>query len=655
MSRWLRHGPWPHFALALVVIGRVASAQSPDGTAGRDGDPPVAAHRVDEVVVTGSRTERPLAEAPVATEVISREQIERTGAETVADLLEEQHGLYVQRTYSGSGVQLQGLSPDYTLLLIDGQRITGRIGGVNDLGRMPLHDVERVELVRGAGSALYGSDAIGGVVNIITRRTRRPLELGARAAYGNLELVDAGAFGGIRRGPVSSRMSAGYRRGDGFDLEPQDVATNGNAFDQVELGNQTEYALSQSDTLTLSADYLFRDQSGIDVAGSGAIFDRQNRTEQLGLRLSPELRLGTTRLRTWAGYSLFRDQFQQDQRGSNALDQTQDTREQLLQGGGQVDLLLGGSHLVSVGLEGLYEHLRSERLNRGTGERTRGALFVQDEWAIIQEVPRLVLVPGARIDVDSQFGVAPTPRIALRFDPNEDLVIRAAYGLGFRAPDFRELYLLFQNPSAGYQVDGNTDLDPERSRSATVSFEYRPIACLWLSASAYRNDLSDMILTDQVGDGGAGGPTRYQYVNVSSAHTQGIDLGARMKPVRGVSVELGYSLLGTHDDGNDRPLPGRPTHRGTTTLRYRFELMRFEAMVRAAVVGQRPFFRDEDRDGDDERTNADPYATLDARVEQGIGEHVAVFVLGENLLDAGHPEFLAIQPRTVMGGMEAHY
>ena len=633
----------------MVVTAPPARAQQasiePDGVI----------HRVDEVVVTGSRTERPLAETPVATEVITHEEIDRSGADTVADLLEERAGLHVQRNFAGSGVQLQGLSPDYTLVLIDGQRTTGRIGGVNDLERMSLRDVERIEIVRGAGSALYGSDAIGGVVNIITRRTRRPLELSARAAYGNLGLFDASASGGVERGPLGTRLSVGFRRGDGYDLEPDDVATHGNASDQIEIGHQSVYAFSEDDTLSLSAEYLLRDQAGIDLAGSGAVFDRQNRTETLGVRLSPQLRLGTTRLRTWAGFSFFRDQFQQDQRGASALDQTQDTREQLAQAGGQVDLLLDGSHLLSVGIEGFYEHLRSERLVSGTGDRTRAAVFVQDEWAILQDLPRLVLVPGARLDVDSQFGLAPTPRVALRFDPREDVVVRAAYGLGFRAPDFRELFLLFQNPSAGYQVDGNPDLEPERSRSATISVEYQPLHWLWLSVGAFRNDLSDMILTDQVDDGGAAGPTQIQYVNVSSAYTHGIDVGSRLRPADGLLLELGYSLLGTRDEGNARPLPGRPTHRGTSTVRYRYAPMGFEALTRAALVGPRPYFSDEDGDGEEERTDADAYATIDVRLEQGIGPHLAAFVRVDNILDAGDPEFLAIQPRTVMGGLEAHY
>src|SRR5690606_32377237 len=120
--------------------------------------------------------------------------------------------------------------------------------------------------------------------------------------------------------------------------------------------------------------------------------------------------------------------------------------EQLAQIGAQYDTLLGAEHLVSVGTEGWYESLRSERLAGGRGQRTRAALYVQDEWTL-SAAPLLSVLPGARLDADSQFGAYATPRLAVRFDPAAQLTLRASYGWGYKAPDFRELYLLFENPS----------------------------------------------------------------------------------------------------------------------------------------------------------------------------------------------------------------
>lgn len=628
-------------ALELGVTGLpCARAQS-------DGEP---VEKVEEVVVTGSRTERPLSEAPVATTVVTNEEIEASGAETAADLLEEQPAVNLNQDFAGAGVGLSGLSADYTLVLVDGQRIPGRINGTNDLTRIPLEDVERVEIVRGSGSALYGSDAIGGVVNIITRRTKRPLEASARALYGRFNTLDTSARTGVRKGPLSARLSGGFHRADEYDLDKTNIATNGNTFDQFNLGALTGYALDEQATVSLTGDYFLRDQFGIDESATGAVFDRANRTETFNARLSPEIDLQKpNKLRLWLGYSFFRDQFDLDQRNASALDQFQDTREQLGQLGAQFDWLFGETHLLSIGAESETEKLSTERIATGIATRQRGAVYAQDEWSIAESV---VLVPGARLDADTQFGGHLTPRIAFRLDPQKNVVLRGSYGLGFRAPNFRELYLRFQNPGVGYEVTGNPDLSPETSRSANLSVEVQPQKWLWLSLGAYRIDLENMILTEPVDTKSI--PQRHQYQNVASAHTQGVDVVARVQPLSGLRLDASYSLLDARDEQLDRRLEGRPVHRATFAASWVFPT-RSEVSVRSAVQGPRPFYRDRDGDGELERIDAKAFATLDLHLSQGLGEHVKLLVLAENLLDAGEPEFLPIKPFTIAGGIEASY
>ncbi len=124
----------------------------------------------ETIVVTGSRRAQPLAETTTATEVITRDDIKNSGSENIAGLLSHHPGLDVQQSFRGSDVRMQGLSSTYVLILVDGERAIGRIGGAIDLQRFPLEDVERVEIIKGPSSALYGSDALAGVINIITRR-----------------------------------------------------------------------------------------------------------------------------------------------------------------------------------------------------------------------------------------------------------------------------------------------------------------------------------------------------------------------------------------------------------------------------------------------------------------------------------------------------
>jgi outer membrane receptor for ferrienterochelin and colicins len=648
-------------ALGLILAAAPALAQTAVEPAPRadsgvaDGGEGEDVHSVDAIVVTGSRTERPLGEAPVATEVITREEIDDSGAQSLGQLLEEQPGVFVDRGIGGAAPQLQGLPADYTLILIDGVRQPGRLNGVIDLDRFSIEDIERVEIVRGSASALYGSDAIAGVINIITRKARKPLDVTGQGSYGAYATLDLSAGVGVRRDTWSSRMSGGYHSRDSFDLDPSDIATTQSASKQYNIANQSTYSPTRGLTLALTGDYRHQDRNAIDVnAAGGAVFDRENVTETGSVLLKPEWKFGAgSRLELRTSLAIFRDQFLLDQRDASELDELTDTREQLAQLGAQFDTLIGSSHLGTLGAEVAYESLRTTRLENGRGTRTRGALYLQDEWTLLGS-PLLVLLPGARLDVDSQFGAYPTPRVALRFDPLEQVTLRASYGWGFKAPDFRELYLLFENPSVGYLVEGNTALRPEKSRNVNAGVEYRPHRTLWLSAQGFYNDISDRIGTNLAADNDAG-PQRFVYQNVDSAHSLGVDSNVRFSPLRGLRLDVGYSWTRTRNESDGQPLSGTPLHRATASVRYAVPSIGFETTWRAAFIGSRPFYQDNDGDGIAERVNASGYASVDARVAQRLAYGFGTFLLAQNLLDAGDAAFAPLAPRTLSGGVTLDY
>ena len=611
-----------------------------------------AVDEVAAVVVTGSRTERPLGEAPVATEVITPEEIKESGARDVAELLEDRPGIQLNRSFAGAGPELQGLPPDYTLILVDGMRVPGRVNGVVDLSRFATENVDRIEIVRGASSSLYGADAIGGVINIITRSAQRLYELSGEAGLGPQGRLDLSGSAGMTRKSWSVRINGGRHASDGYDLDPSDLATTQPAFQQYDVAQRSEFTLYERFRLITSADYTNRARQGIDQSGVGATFDRTNLTQTASAWLRPEWELSSsTKWQLRAGYSLFRDEFELDQRGSNELDESQDTRENLGQLGTQLDTLLGG-HLLSVGAEGSLEKLETERLSEA-GDRRRLAFYVQDEWTLL-EAPLLVVMPSARLDLDSQFGTYPTPRVAVRFDPASPVTLRASYGWGFKAPDFRELYLLFENPSAGYLVEGNTDLDPERSRNLNASVEYHPTRSFTLSVQGFYNLLDDRIDT-VLAPAVDTGPQRFQYENVNSALTRGINASLSVSPMPGLRLDLGYDFTDARSRDDERRLSGQPYHRATASLRYRVPSIGFETLWRAAFVGERPFYQDLDGDGAEEQRDAYAYASVDWRVAQRLGYGFGSFFMAQNLLDAGDPEFTPLPPRSFFGGVQYDY
>lgn len=621
------------FTLAAVLVARSAWGDDP-------------AEEVPEVVVTGSRTERRLADSAAATEVISRQDIEASGAENVAGVLEEHSGLDVTRSnVSGGNVRIQGLDARYVLILVNGERVAGRVDGAIDLARFPVEDIQRIEILRGPSSALYGADAIGGVINLITRAPTRPWEADGHARYGSLNSVDASARGGMLRGPFTASLAGGYHRRDGFDLNPADAATDGSAFDAGNASGRVSWRASDALTLVATADWFMRHQRAVDSGPGGALYDRQNLTETLSASLSPTFTLGRdrrTRLRVSAWYTLYRDQFLRDQRGSDALDQYQQTQNHIANASAVLDHTLHPRHVLTVGAEGYFEHLTADRLRNGSGDRQRLAAFAQHQWTPLD---RFMVVPGVRVDIDSQFGVAPTPKLQLRWDPLPALALRASYGWGFRAPSFQELLLVFQNPTAGYVIEGNADLQPERSRAVNVSAEWRPSRRVWLTVNLYRNDIDNLIEPIAETPANPADPTPYRYRNIASAWTMGAELSARLRPVDGVVVDLGYTLTTTRDLASDRPLEGRAMHRANAGLQLRHARTGLEFSSRAALIGPRPFYSVPGV------TEAPPWLSLDLRAAWTWRRALTVFAGCDNVLDEGDSLTLRVQPRTFYAGV----
>ena len=328
------------------------------------------------------------------------------------------------------------------------------------------------------------------------------------------------------------------------------------------------------------------------------------------------------------------------------MDKDQETWEQLGQLTIQFNALVADEHLLTVGLEGLYEQLESVRLIDGQGERSRGSIFLQDEWTISDE-PNFILVPGIRFDVDSQFGLNLTPKVTIRNDPTEEFTIRSSYGMGFRAPDFKELLLVFENPSAGYIVEGNSDLVPESSHSVNLGFEWRPASWLSLTTSLFYNDVENLIFTEPSGSPVPGQPIRYTYTNIASAYTQGLEGQVSLTLLEELLIDVSYTLTDTHDRLQNRALPGRALHRGNVKLKYRRESWGFEASAQGTFVGERPYYRESG-----EAYFAAPYAAVDARVSQKLGDHITLFVGAHNILDEGEVELLPVRPRTFYGGLK---
>jgi outer membrane receptor for ferrienterochelin and colicins len=659
-------------ALCVGLLGAARPAQADGGAAPAAAEDPANDHAQDDadevIVVTGARAPETRRGAVVRTTVITREDIARSGAGNLADLLEQQAGIQLQRGVRGSNALLQGMSPDHVLVLIDGQRVAGRVDGAVDLSRLPTGGVEQVEVIRGPASTLYGADAMGGVINIITAQPPRGPALSSSAELGAPLTAAATASTGLPLplGPTGGHAHASVGRGasrwgqrfgvsaqqlPSFDLDEGDPATNADGQAQLELTGQVWHRPSEAQRWTLRGSALRRRALGVDSADSGAVYDRRHLTETVGLSLGPTLRLGpNTQLQVTSWTSFFRDQYLLDQRGSTAEDAYQDTRDLWTELDLQLDHAVGSAHLLTAGLEGAREALWTDRIAGGQADRLRGAAFAQHTFRPAR-APRLSTATGLRLDRDSQFGQAVSPKLALKVDATSALALRLSGGWGYKAPDFKDLYIRFANPTANYAVEGNPALRPERAVGANLAADWFGPGGSALGLEGYAQRVTDLIQPELASQASAGQAARYSYVNVAEARTAGLQADARARPTPWLWGQAGLTYGWTRDLAEDRPLANRPTWMSTASLGVERPRSGPALDGRLGFTGERPLYDDPDGDGVEDTVMAPSTLNLDARLRWRWPGGASVWVGGENLLDAGDPIASPLRPRQLVLGL----
>ncbi len=405
-----------------------------------------------EIIVTGDRRARRRSEAVTRTEVITRQDIVKSGANSAADVLEFTPGVEIRRGIRGRSIRLQGLDPQYVLILIDGERVVGRVDNAIALTRIKSGEIERIEIVKGASSALYGSDAIGGVVNIITRRAKGgafgpPVEAEAEIAHGNGRRSQFGEEGttrasgyvGLNEQFLSTGFTVGWVRSGGYDLTPfterdrqalqltdiipqadrdtitRKQATTGPAFTDINIGNRSVFRFTENFHVRAGGQYRFLDQTLVDAAVPRQLLDRRNQTDDGMFSVSPILYLANDgAFRASYGFARFYDRLDVDQRQSDAFDRAEIQDERIQEGKVQLDYEFFDDHFISLGSDFIFDELISRRISAGYGFRQRLGLFAQDEWTVLRGANEWRVSPGVRYEADSRFGSQTSPKFAAR-------------------------------------------------------------------------------------------------------------------------------------------------------------------------------------------------------------------------------------------------
>lgn len=553
-------------------------------------------YQLDEVVVTATKTENTIKDVPEATEVFTQKDFKRLGAQDINSALQLAENVNVAPAgMVGNNVSIRGMSSGHTLVLVNGMRMaaedTTETANVYELNRLNLSNVERIEVVRGNSSALYGSDALGGVINIITKRPAEAgLTVGANTGtlsqnnYYHYDLGQQGKFNGsfdvnfqkMRKYSYNNTATTtlyGPRQNFNFDGEytlsegrtvglnlgymKDDLKNNyADANSTMRPGvpsNRDKYQTIDSTRKTVALDYhLKTDNSDFMVR---AYYNRLEKDNNMWNRV----KMGRI-----LPYHIQQD-FDRAKYDTFVIE-TRDSTQ------------VSDSHRITVG--GEYRHLEYSGTRLGDNGESQGtvtvngitkdrseakmnftAAYIEDEW---KATDKLLIIPSVRYDHSDKFGSNVAPKIGLTYKFDDNFRFKANYGRGFRAPTLSELFMYWDAgpmmgaPSGMIYFHGNPNLKPEKSLGYDLSFEGE-FGKAFAKVTYFNNKVSNLIDFDDY----------YTYQNISNAKLEGVEteIGTHLNDnwtlkgtwnyLRAIDADTGAGL------GN-----GRASHYGTLQLIY---------------------------------------------------------------------------------------
>lgn len=630
----LRSRPWVgrlacFLAIAAAHPARVARAQGAPTDPPDAGEPDPYAEDENQVVITGTRSKEAAGKSVVRVDIVTREEAKRRGATNVGEALAGEVGMQVNPAAYGSigqpsAAQIGGFDRERVLVLQDGERVVGDVGGAIDLAQLSLGGVSRIEIVQGPSSALYGTSAIGGVINVISGPPEQ------EGWSGRFQIEGRHRWGGIASGEVAYRseddwvaLEGSFYGSTGVSLVPPDLALPDTY--RADAGLRAGTKLGKSSELTAKLHYGREAALGLDaqdVPGLGTfLIDLPDVTDRFSAHVRDKLTLGNGHeLVLTLGKQWFWNHTGNDRQDSELDDERQ--RFHTMHSAEAIGSFFQGE-VVSflVGARGEVEsfHQDLERATFANGEIVRtslrevepttlgnGAAYTQVKFDPIEYISATV---GARIEASPRYGAAAAPRVAIAVLPTDGLVFRASGGRGYRVPTAKEIGFVFDHSTFGYRVIGNPDLDPETSWGFQVDGEWKAAKALTLRASGYGNWVDQLIdLRPAEESTGPSGVDDYTYVNVGQAFTGGAQASIRVKAHEHVRAEAGYAYIFTRDQETQRPLPGRPPH---TLMASIFA----ETPIGLSFYGRARVVTDAYLD-DDSRTPS--FGTLDLRVAQKV-------------------------------------
>lgn len=561
--------------------------------------PALAQSSGNTITVVGDGFSQPVDQTGQAISVVGIDELQSVQGPDLTRVLERLPGISISRNGglgSFTGVHVRGAESEQTLVLLDGVPLAdvSAPGGGFDFGTLLAGNVEKIELLRGSNSLIWGSDAIGGVVAITTRQLQG---VEATAEYGGYQTFSGTAAAGIETGGLGLTLDGGYTDSQGFSALASDTEKDG--FRQWQAGSRATYDFGAG--LSAFADVRYADSRvGLDYSFANNFVQA---TRQVSSRAG--LRYAGAALQL-TGYYALSDTYRAYDSPTyggyfyNGLDQRAmfNGRWVLTQ---HAALLFGGGHQWSH-YDGTFDARQADSQTSGHAllDLSLGALD---------------LAGGARLDHHSRFGDAWTMGANASLALGHGWRLRASYGEGFKAPT---LYQLFSAYS------GNPDLRPERSRSYDAGIEHgNRNGPLHFAATVFRRDSRDLIDYDYAANGGFGG-----YINVARTRATGVELEGDVRPTRKFALRAAFTYVKSLDRDTGEPLLRRP--RNTFSLS-----ADWTSPLQGLTLGGDIYLASNSHDLDASLSPIvlEGYALGTLRASLPVGRHLELFGRIENLTD----------------------
>lgn len=584
---------------------------------------------INEVVVTGSRTARPIKMSPVTTQVLGGKALVDAGYSNLQQALQQETpGLNIQKVGFGNEISMQGLDARHVLFLMDGERMTGDMAGNLDYERFNLHAIDRVEIVKGASSTLYGSRAAGAVINLITKKTDKPLSIDAGIRYGQMNErnykhpqpkdflymfeqnadrpnLQSWVSAGFKAGKFTSQTDVWYSESDAFYMYqaendkkvytkeanpflPHDITVVSNAV-------RPPMGIEGKEHITVSQKLYYNPNPNLSVLvyGSSFFMNTYDLIQDMTFSQARDWTAGTKvtyHVKDWFSVtgSLHADFYDRFKRHERIDKRQKDYESSIYQPRLTVTSNYFNGHSLILGMEHTSDELTSDRFSGNANHdlKTRALketeYFLQDEWTIN---PRWMISAGIRTNFSKAFGFMGMPKVAAKYSPDKHWSLRANYSMGYRSPSIKELFFNWDHLGM-FMIRGNENMRPEKNNYFSLGAEYINDR-LFVSGTAYGNYFRDKIegvwrIYDM--------QYNFEYTNLSQQRLLGLEVLARWSVLDCLTLNGTYSFVDVSKNKGIQVNTTSP-HAATASMDYKYmkKNYRLNAVFSASYMGGKKF------------------------------------------------------------------